>query len=92
MHQYFEISQNCSVSLFLILPHTLGCAVKRCSLQSLSHQIQGTEDGTTPSDSQDILCDSWRRNAKRQGNRKREKENTVNLCQVCFLYCQIVEI
>lgn len=24
--------------------------------------------------------------------KKREKENTVNLCQVCFLYCQIVEI
>lgn len=59
---------------FLWFSHTLwDVVVRRCSLPCRFHQIQGTRDGTTPSDSQAYSMTAERKNAKRQGNKNKNK-------------------
>lgn len=83
-HFGFFFFENCCVSLFVRLPHTLGGAVRRCSLQCLFHQIQG--NSTTPSDTQDVLYDGRQRNAKRQENKKNKKTPPLLISAKCVSF------
>lgn len=97
LHQYFRYKPHLKYQRNILchslhLPHTLGWAVRKCSLQCLFHQIRDKEMAPTPSDSQ--TDDGWRRHAGRQENKK----NTVTVIsaekhsQVCILHNRMAQI
>lgn len=77
---HFEILEKCSVSLF---SHTLGCAVRRCSLQCLFRQVRGNRRRHNTFRRSDIQYEGWRRNAKRQEN---NKEKTLLISAECVSF------